>query len=82
MISNFAPTNSAHLARTWEWVWRRGLGRRATPQNTWQDAGGANCLAWMQTGIPQTVATDTSEPVTGNSKVRIPRMTHARHVQN
>jgi SRSO17 transposase len=56
MISKLDPGNGAHLARKWSCVWRPDIGSRLYARGSWQAAGGVGGLAWLQTGIAQTVA--------------------------
>jgi len=76
MILNLNPANGAHLARKWSCVWRPDIGSRLYARDSWQQAGGIGGLAWMQTGIAQTVVMYTYPEVTGSGEVHIPMMDH------
>jgi|GEM_PF-1506394 len=82
MISNLGPVSGAPLARKWSCVWRPDIGSRHYARSSWQKAGGVGGLAWMQTGIAQTVAMYTYQSVTGNAEVHIPLMDHMGNVRH
>jgi len=82
MISNLDAGNGAHLARKWSCVWRPDIGSRLYARGSWQAAGGVGGLAWMQTGIAQTVAMYTYQSVSGNAEVHIPMMDHMGNVRH
>jgi RHS repeat-associated protein len=83
MISNLNPGNGAHLARKWSCVWRPDIGSRLYARGSWQAAGGVGGLAWLQTGIAQTVYPYyTYSQVTGNGEVHIPMMDHMGNVRH
>ena len=73
MISKLNPdANGAHLARKWSCVWRPDIGSRLYARGSWQAASGVGGLAWLQTGIAQTVYPYyTYSQVTGNGEVHI-----------
>jgi RHS repeat-associated protein len=82
MISKLNLDNGAHLARKWSCVWRPDIGSRLYARGSWQAAGGVGGLAWMQTGIAQTVALYTYQSVSGNAEVHIPMMDHMGNVRH
>jgi RHS repeat-associated protein len=84
MISKLNPDdNGAHLARKWSCVWRPDIGSRLYARGSWQAAGGVGGLAWLQTGIAQTVYPYyTYSQVTGNGEVHIPMMDHMGNVRH
>jgi hypothetical protein len=84
MISKLNPDdNGAHLARKWSCVWRPDIGSRLYARGSWQAAGGVGGLAWLQTGISQTVYPYyTYSQVTGHGEVHIPRMDHMGNVRH
>jgi len=82
MISNLNPANGAPLARKWSCVWRPDIGSRLYARGSWQQAGGVGGLAWMQTGIAQTVSMFSYTEVSGNGEVHIPMMDHLGNVRH
>ena len=83
MISKLDPTNQALPVRKWSCVWRPDIGSRLYARGSWQAAGGVGGLAWLQTGIAQTVYPYyTYSQVTGNGEVHIPMMDHMGNVRH
>ena len=82
MISNLNPTHGAHLARKWSCVWRPDVGSRLYARGSWQAAAGVGGLAWLQTGLAQTVAMFSYQEVSGNAEVHIPMMDHMGNVRH
>ena len=82
MISNLNAGNGVHIARKWSCVWRPDIRSRLYARGSWQAAGGVGGLAWMQTGIAQTVAMYTYQSVSGNGEVHIPMMDHMGNVRH
>ncbi|MFN0126384.1 MAG: RHS repeat-associated core domain-containing protein, partial [Verrucomicrobiales bacterium] len=82
MISNLDPANQAPPARKWSCVWRPDIGSRLYARGSWEAAGGVGGLAWMQTGIAQTVAMFSYQEVSGNGEVHIPMMDHMGNIRH
>jgi RHS repeat-associated protein len=83
MISKLDPANLVLPVRKWSCVWRPDIGSRLYARGSWQAAGGVGGLAWLQTGIAQTVYPYyTYSQVTGNGEVHIPMMDHMGNVRH
>lgn len=82
MITKLDPTNEDPPTRKWSCVWRPDIGSRLYARGSWQQAGGVGGLAWMQTGIPQTVSMYSYTEVSGNGEVHIPLMDHLGNVRH
>ena len=83
MITQLNPTNPAATpVRKWSCVWKPDVGSTLYARSSWQKAGGVGGLAWMQTGIAQTLLDAAGGPLTGAAEVHIPMTDHMGNVRH
>ena len=83
MITQLDPSNPAAApVRKWSCVWKPDVGSSLYARSSWQKAGGVGGLAWMQTGIAQTLADAAGGTLYGAAEVYVPMSDHRGNVRH
>ena len=83
MITQLDPSNPAAVpVRIWCCIWKPDVGSSLYARSSWQKAGGVGGLAWMQTGIAQTLADAAGGTLYGAAEVYVPMSDHRGNVRH